>query len=409
MSVKIESMPADDGYMMPAEYDLHLGTLMIWPVRSGSWGKDSTSAKLAFCRIFEKILESENLFLLTNPGEQESAKSFILANTNIEETRISVVAGRESLEEKLSDESVYHLFLINTETDDSWARDVGPTFVRNSSMTVRGIDWSFNAWGGEYDGLYVSWDKDDKVAKEFCSLLNKDFYDAHPFVLEGGSIHSDGEGTVMVTESCLLSKGRNPSMSKEEIEKKLKDYLGAEKVLWLPCGIYNDETNEHVDNVAAFISPGEVVLAWTDNENDPQYEMSKRDYEYLESVTDARNRHLKIHKLPIPSIPVCCEQEDIDNYVFEEGEDEREVGERLAASYVNFYFTNTLVLVPQFGGENTESDRQAVEILSGICKNRKVVPIDARAILLGGGNIHCITQQIPSGISNMRRKVIMFE
>ena len=137
--------------------------------------------------------------------------------------------------------------------------------------------------------------------------------------------------------------------------------------------------------------------------------MSLADLKYLESVNDARGRKLKIHKLPIPDFPVCCTKEDIDNYVFEEGEDERQIGERLAASYVNFYFTNTEVLVPSFGMQNTNSDERAVEILQGICKNRKVVPISARPILLGGGNIHCITQQIPSAISNMKRKIIEFE
>ena len=246
------------------------------------------------------------------------------------------------------------------------------------------------------DGLYASWDKDDKVAVSFCDELLADFYDASPFVLEGGSIHCDGEGTVLVTESCLLSKGRNPLLTCEQIEEKLKSYLGAGKVLWLPRGIYNDETNEHVDNVCAFTAPGEVVLAWTDDKDDPQYELSQSDLEYLESVTDARGRKLKVHKLPIPDHPVLVTDNDLSNYEFEEGEDVREVGERLAASYVNFYFVNGAALVPQFGGENKESDKRALDILKEILPDREVIGIDARPILLGGGNIHCITQQIPA-------------
>ncbi len=404
----INTLPKKDGFSMPAEYDIHIGTLMIWPTRPGSWGKDNTAARKAFCKIFEGILESENLFLIADKNEFKEAEEFILSNSGITSEMIEVAPSALDLK-AIYEENIYRLYLIAMETDDSWARDVGPTFVKALNSEIRGINWKFNAWGGEFDGLYASWDKDDAVASSFCELTGADYYDAHPFVLEGGSIHCDGEGTVMVTESCLLSKGRNPELSKEEIEEKLKDYLGAEKVLWLPGGICNDETNEHVDNVCAFTAPGEVVLAWTDNKDDPQYEMSLRDLEYLESVTDARNRHLKIHKLYVPDIPVCCNQEDIDNYVFEEGEDERETGERLAASYVNFYFTNNAVLVPQFGGENAESDKRAVEMLSAICKNRKIIPIDARAILLGGGNIHCITQQIPSYVSNMKRKVVNFE
>ncbi|MBE5844213.1 MAG: agmatine deiminase [Butyrivibrio sp.] len=392
---------------MPAEYDFHLGTLMIWPTRPGSWGKDKKGAQKAFSSIFQEILESENLFLIVSRDESENAVSFITFNSSIIRDRIITIEDRLELTD--IDPNSNNLYLVQMDTDDSWARDVGPTYVKTLNSEIRGVDWRFNAWGGEFDGLYASWDKDDAVASAFCELTGTKHYDAHPFVLEGGSIHCDGEGTVMVTEACLLSKGRNPELSREEIEDKLKEYLGAQKVLWLPSGIYNDETNEHVDNVCAFTAPGEVVLAWTDNKDDPQYEMSSRDLEYLESVTDARNRHLKIHKLPVPDVPVCCTKEDIDNYVFEEGEDEREVGERLAASYVNFYFTNNAVLVPQFGGENTESDKRAVQILADICKNRKIIPIDARAILLGGGNIHCITQQIPACVSNMKRKVINFE
>ena len=138
-----------------------------------------------------------------------------------------------------------------------------------------------------------------------------------------------------------------------------------------------------------------MVLAWTDNKDDPQYELSRADLEYLSGVTDAKGRKITVHKLPIPDEPVCCTKEDIDNYVFEPGEDERDVGERLAASYVNFYFANGCALVPQFGGENRESDERAVKILKEMLPGREIIPIDARAILLGGGNIHCITQQIP--------------
>lgn len=146
----------------------------------------------------------------------------------------------------------------------------------------------------------------------------------------------------MVTESCLLSKGRNPDLTKEEITEKLKAYLGAEKVLWLPRGIYMDETNEHVDNVCAFLKPGEVILAWTDNREDPQYPLSMACLGYLEGETDAKGRKITVHKLPIPDHPVCVTREELEGYVFEEGEDVREEGERLAASYVNFYFPTVL-------------------------------------------------------------------
>ena len=371
----------ESGIRFPAEYEPHLGTLMIWPERPGSWGKDPSGAEAAFSEIIAELLKVEQVFLLVS--EQ------------------ALPAARQRLEEKLSETPeaasgmAARLSLIEMETDDAWARDVGPTFVLAEDCTRLAVNWRFNAWGGEVDGLYARWDKDDAAAKRFAAWLGDEVLDADPFVLEGGSIHTDGEGTLMVTESCLLSPGRNPQLDKAGIEAVLKKYLGVEKILWLPRGIWMDETNEHVDNVAAFVGPGEVVLAWTDNEQDPQYALSKLDYEYLSGETDAKGRKLKIHKLPIPDVPVCCTQADIDNYIFEPGEDEREAGERLAASYVNFYFANGLELVTQFGGVNAESDRRAVQILEALCPDRKVMPIAARNILLGGGNIHCITQQIP--------------
>lgn len=283
--------------------------------------------------------------------------------------------------------------LLEMESDDAWARDVGPTFVINETGGRVGINWEFNAWGGSVDGLYSCWDKDDLVASEFCKMLQNEVFDAHPFVLEGGSIHSDGEGTILTTEVCLLSPGRNPHMSKDEIAEMLCATLGAEKIIWLPCGIFNDETNEHVDNICAFVAPGEVVLAWTEDENDPQYAMSRACLKVLEEQTDAKGRRIKVHKLPIPQNPIFVREEDLQGYQFEEGEDVREVGERLAASYVNFYIANDSVIVPQFGDEN---DEIAVNILTKIFNTRKIVAIGAREILLGGGNIHCITQQIPT-------------
>ncbi len=191
---------------------------------------------------------------------------------------------------------------------------------------------------------------------------------------------------------CLLSPGRNPGKSKDEIEEELKKYLGVKKIIWLPYGIYNDETNGHVDNFCCFCAPGEVILAWTDDEDDPQYERSRIAYDILINEIDAKGRSFNVHKLPIPKKPVCITEDDVDGYVFEEGEDTREVGERLAASYVNFYISNDSVIVPQFGDDN---DKPALNILRQCFPSRKVIGIYAMDILKGGGNIHCITQQIP--------------
>lgn len=363
--MKRETIPRADGFRMPAEYEKHKGCVMIWPVRPGSWPHQATAAQSAFTQIARAIAESEEVWMLTD------------------------LQHRNQVQQVFCNDEKIHILCI--ETDDAWARDVGPTCITND-REVCGIDWAFNAWGGEYDGLYAHWDKDDAAAAQICDALQMDCFDAHPFVLEGGSIHSDGEGTILTTEACLLSRGRNPQMTKEQIEAQLCDYLGAKKVVWIPCGIYQDETNEHVDNICAFVGPAQVVLAWTDDPNDPQYEMSRACEKALLAQTDAKGRAITVHKLPIPKNPVCITQEELDGFVFEEGEDMREAGERLAASYVNFYIANGGIIVPQFGDEN---DRVAVECLQALFPTRKIYPIEARAIIVGGGNIHCITQQIP--------------
>lgn len=367
------------GFLMPGEFEPHEGCIMIWPERPGSWRNGAREARRAFRDVLAVIAESEHVYVAVSKASMPSAKELL--------------CGKEQWQKNIT--------LFMAETDDAWARDVAPTFVRKEDgknpPQICAVNWEFNAWGGTVDGLYASWEKDNAFAGFFADSFGYELIDAAPFVLEGGSVHSDGEGTVLVTEACLLSAGRNPQLSRAEIEERLRHYLGAEKVLWLPRGIYMDETNEHVDNVCAFLKPGEVVLAWTDDESDPQYALSKECLDYLEGVRDAKGRTITVHKLPIPTHPVCLTETEVEGYAFEEGEDEREIGERLAASYVNFYFSNEAVVMPVFGGENEESDMRAVTLMEQWNPGRKVIPVYARDILTGGGNIHCITQQIPAG------------
>lgn len=367
----LKTKPIDDGFYMPAEFSPHNATIMIWPTRPGSFSKDPTLAQNAFSEIIYHISKKEILYLLVQKNYYDDVVNKFKNNKNVK--------------------------ILQIESNDAWARDTAPTFVTDG-ITVRGVSWNFNAWGGDFDGLYKDFDDDNALAKSFCDTVGYKCYDATHFVLEGGSIHCDGEGTLMVTETCLLSKGRNPLLTKEQIEQILKEYLSVKKILWLPYGIYNDETNEHVDNICCFIRPAEVLLAWTDNKDDPQYKMSKACFDYLNSQTDAMGRKIKIHKLPIPDFPICCDENDCNAYDFEDGEDVKEVGQRLAASYVNFYFCNDTVLLPQFKGENIKSDLRALNIVKDLFKDKNVIGIDSRAILQGGGNIHCITQQIPKGV-----------
>lgn len=361
----LHTTPLADGFAMPAEFDRHQGCLMIWPVRGDSWRLGAWPARKAFCAVAEAIAESEAVTMLVDPDQYETARAMLSAAVR----------------------------LVELSTDDAWARDVCPTFLRGADGCIRGVDWGFNAWGGLVDGLYFPWDKDNHVARKICDLYETDCYDFRDFILEGGSIHSDGEGTILTTESCLCSAGRNPAMHQNEIEDKLCDALGAKKVLWLPRGIYQDETNEHVDNICAFTAPGKVVLGWTEDKNDPQYPLSAACEAYLSQQTDAQGRKIQVTKLPIPQTPVCITAEECQGLDYWDGEPTRVPGERLAASYVNFYIANNAVIVPQF---DDPMDQVACDILCDTFPQRKIVPVAAREILLGGGNIHCITQQIPS-------------
>lgn len=358
----IASTPKKDGFYMPAEFSPHYGCILIFPERSDSWQYGAYAARKAFVKICTAIAESEKVTVCASEKQYENARRMLPDNIRV----------------------------VEMSSNDSWARDYAPTFVTDGKE-IRGINWRFNAWGGLYDGLYFPWDKDDKMARKLCDLYDKDMYDAGDFVLEGGSIHVDGEGTCITTEACLLSSGRNPDLTKEEIEEKLKEYLGVEKVIWIKRGIYNDETNEHVDNICAFVKPSEVVLAWTDNENDPQYEMSRSCYNILSNSTDAKGRKLKIHKLYLPE-PVRITAEECEGLDTMNFEPTRQPNERLAASYVNFYISNSAIVMPFF---NDPADEKAKALLEKLFPERKIVGIYARDILIGGGNIHCITQQIP--------------
>ena len=359
----MHTIPSEDGFHMPAEFEKHYGCILIWPHRRDSWQNGGYAARKAFAQLIREISHSEKVIVCARYDDYDSA--------------------RESLPSEVR--------VIEMSSDDSWARDVAPTFVTDG-ITIRGIDWGFNAWGGLKDGLYFPWDKDNKMARKLCDQLDCDSYDFRDLILEGGSIHTDGEGTLLTTEECLLSAGRNPELSREEIEQRLCGCLGVTKIIWLKRGIYNDETNGHIDNICAFTAPGEVVLAWTDDKNDPQYEISAENLEILENSVDAAGRKIKVHKLYLPS-PVHITAEECEGLDNMDGEPTRTPGERLAASYVNFYISNNSVIVPQFGDEN---DEKALALLRQLFPGRKVTGLkSARDILICGGNIHCITQQIP--------------
>lgn len=209
-------------------------------------------------------------------------------------------------------------------------------------------------------------------------------------MLEGGSIHVDGQGTVLTTEMCLLSPGRNPELSRRDIEEKLCDYLGCEKVIWLRDGIDPDETNGHIDDVACFVAPGEVACIWTEDPENPFYQAAQDAFRTLSQATDAKGRRLTVHKLCLTQKPCCLEGAETIDAV--EGTVPRENGEVSIASYMNFLIVNGAVIAPQYGDEN---DQLAIQQLQQMFPDRQIVGVQTREVAFGGGNIHCITQQQP--------------
>jgi agmatine deiminase len=358
MSATIESTPAADGFRMPGEFEPHDGCWMLWPERADNWRGRAERAQEAFAVVAEAIAASEPVRMGASASQLERARALLPASVRVVE-----LAG-----------------------DDAWARDTGPTFVVDGSGGRRGVDWHFNAWGG----IYASWDRDERVAGRILEIEAVDRYRA-PLVLEGGSIHVDGEGTVLTTEECLLNRNRNPGLSRDQVERALLDYLGAEKVVWLGAGVYEDETDGHVDNLACFARPGVVLLTWPEDASDPQGPISHDALKRLEAATDARGRPFEVVLLPSPG-PLMIDAEEAAGVEPREGTLPRRVGDRLAASYANFYVANSAVVMPLL---DERYDDEAGAILQGCFPERKVVGIPSREILLGGGNIHCITQQVP--------------
>jgi agmatine deiminase len=364
VSVTLKSTPAEDGFRMPGEFEPHAGCWMAWPERPDNWRLGAKPAQEAYAAVAEAIAASEPVTMAVSDGQFENCRAMLPPEVRV----------------------------VEISTDDAWIRDHGPTFVIDDSGERRGVDWRFNAWGGTDGGLYFPWDRDERVAAKVLEVEGADRYRA-PIVLEGGAIHVDGEGTVLTTEECLLNPNRNPELSREQIERVLLDYLGAEKVVWLGAGVFEDETDGHVDNLVCFARPGTVLLSWTDDPEDPQHAISRNARERLEAATDARGRSLEVVLLPSPG-PLQISAEEAEGIDTGEGTQPRRGGDRMAASYVNFYLGNSRVVFPLL---DPRHDEEAVAILRRTFPEREVVGVPAREILLGGGNIHCITQQVPAG------------
>lgn len=358
--------PENDGYYLPFEGNKHSRTFILMPFRLDTWRNSAKPGQNNFFEVISAIAEHEEVVVGIHPSHYRKLAPMFQGMQNVKP--------------------------ISIRYNDSWARDNMPLFVTNGK-NVRSVDFRFNSWGGDFDGLYANYRDDDKLSGIISKRMKVPSYRHPTFILEGGSIHVDGEGTLLTTEACLLSKGRNPGCSREEIEDTLKEYLGVKKIVWVPHGIYEDETNEHIDNMVAFVKPGEVIMAWCDDENDPQYQYCQETYNALVNATDAKGRHFIIHKVPVPSPALYLSDDEAKTLsVNDTTLDQRCGGRRLAASYVNFYLGDTFLILPAFG---VKEDKIAYDIMHGLFPDRKIHQLNTREILLGGGNIHCITMNMP--------------
>jgi agmatine deiminase len=363
MSATLTSTPTADGYRMPGEFEPHSGCWMVWPERPDNWRLGAKPAQQAYAAVADAIDASEPVTMAVSDAQFEHCRSVLSPSIRV----------------------------VELASDDAWMRDIGPTFVIDDRGGRRGVDWQFNAWGGLDGGLYFPWDRDDRAAQKVLEIERAGRYRA-PIVLEGGSIHVDGEGTVLTTEQCLLNRNRNPQLSRQQIERALLEHLGAEKVIWLGQGVCNDETDGHVDNLACFARPGVVLLTYAGEESDPQHAISRDAQQRLQSATDARGRALEVILLPSPG-PITITAEESQGVDAVPGSLPRRPGDRLAASYANFYTASTRIVYPLL---DERFDDAAGEALRECFPERDIVGVPAREILLGGGNIHCITQQVPA-------------
>ncbi len=335
--------PTEAGFYMPAEWHKKQRTFMEWPVRKTAWKNLFPEAQKAYANVANKISEFEPLSMIVSKELENKARKLCSSTIDI----------------------------ISLEHDDSWMRDNGPTFVINDKKEIAGISWQFNAWGNKY----IPYENDAKVATNLLNLLNIKNFKSN-IILEGGSIHVDGLGTLITTEECLLNPNRNPSLSKTEIEDVLMKYLGIKKIIWLKKGLFGDETDGHIDNVATFVKPHVIAIQSCNDINDPNYSIYKENLNILENATDALGKKFEIISIPQPPITYYN-------------------NERLTLSYINYYLVNGGVILPVFGDSAQKTDKIAVGILQELYPNRNIIQVDGSFIIRGGGNIHCITQQMP--------------
>ncbi len=329
---------------MPAEWAQHELTLMAWPARRELWAEGLAEAKAEYAAVARAIAAFESVLMVAPEGASQ-------------EVRDACGAGVETVELPI---------------DDSWMRDSGPIFVTGSGGRRAGVDFRFNGWGEKFS----PYDRDDAMNRVLLPRLGIERL-AADLVLEGGSITVDGEGTLIATEQCLLHPSRNPSLSRGQIEERLREYLGIEKVVWIGHGLLEDhDTDGHVDNVAQFVSPGVVLAQTVDDPSDPNHERLAENVQRLRGAVDARGRSLSVIELGV--LPRTAVR-----------------GAPGVVPYVNLYLANGVAVVPTCG-DDPDRDLEVLGRLATVFEGREVVGVPARMLAEGGGGVHCITQQVPA-------------
>jgi len=358
---------------MPAEWEPHEATWIAWPHNRSDWPGKFEAIPWIYVEIIRQLTRVERVNILVNDEAAEAKARQVLVRSHVLPEK-ACAPGKPA----------GNLRFFRIPTNRAWTRDYGPIFVRRDSRKgdlppVAATVWRFNAWA-----KYSDWKLDTLAGAEITTALKTPAWrpelrhngELQQIVLEGGSIDVNGRGTLITTEECLLSdvQQRNPGLSREHLEELFADYLGIEKVIWLERGIVGDDTHGHVDDITRFVGPRTVVTAYEADPDDPNYEPLRENFRWLKKSTDQSGKPLKVLKLPMPR-PVLFE------------------GQRLPASYANFYIANKLVLVPIFGDPN---DRIALDVLAEAFPEHEIVGVYCRDFVWGLGALHCMTQQQPA-------------
>ena len=343
--------PAALGYRMPAEWERHRGTWLSWPHKEASWPDNFGPVPTIFASMVRCLVDREEVHINVAGPEMEAAVRRFLTDEGV---------------------GTGNVFFHLNPTDDAWCRDHGPIFIQRDAdgrQEEAIVDWGYNAWGGKYP----PYDQDDVIPTRIGAEYGIPVF--HPgIILEGGSVDVNGHGTLLTTEACLLNPNRNPQLDRAGIEACLRAFLGVSKILWLGDGIVGDDTDGHVDDLTRFVDPSTVVTVVEEDSADENYEPLQQNLERLRGMTDQDGRPLRVVTLPMPR-PLY------------------HAGQRLPASYANFYIANGLVLLPTY---DPPRDEEAATTLQALFPDRDVIGIDCADLVWGLGAFHCVTQQWPA-------------